>query len=95
MGASFWFPSSGLGTRITAQAVRCQDSGNWKTIALHLDEGAGVVTNRADVHFVATEFGVADLHGRSIRERAKALIEIAHPKFRDQLTAEAQKVNFL
>jgi acetyl-CoA hydrolase len=64
-------------------------------IALHLDEGAGVVTNRADVHFVATEFGVADLHGRSIRERAKALIEIAHPKFRDQLTAEAKKVNFL
>ena len=64
-------------------------------ITLHLDEGAGVVTNRADVHFVATEFGVAELHGRSIRERAKALIEIAHPKFRDQLTAEAQKVNFL
>ena len=64
-------------------------------IVLHLDEGAGVVTNRADVHFVVTEFGVAYLHGRSIRERAKALIEIAHPKFRDQLTADAKKVNFL
>ena len=64
-------------------------------IALHLDEGAGVVTNRADVHFVATEFGVAYLHGRSIRERARALIEIAHPRFRDQLTAEAKKVKYL
>ncbi len=64
-------------------------------IVLHLDEGAGVVTSRADVHFVATEFGVAYLHGRSIRERAKALIEIAHPKFRDQLTEEAKKVKFL
>jgi acetyl-CoA hydrolase len=64
-------------------------------IVLHLDEGAGVVTSRADVHFVATEFGIANLYGRSIRERAKALIEIAHPKFRDQLTADAKKVNFL
>ncbi len=64
-------------------------------IVLHLDEGAGVVTSRADVHFVATEFGVAYLHGRSIRERAKALIDIAHPKFRDELTAQAKKVNFM
>lgn len=64
-------------------------------IVLHLDEGAGVVTSRADVHFVATEYGIADLYGRSIRERAKALISIAHPKFRDQLTADAKKVNFL
>jgi acetyl-CoA hydrolase len=64
-------------------------------IVLHLDEGAGVVTSRGDIHFVATEFGVAYLHGRSIRERAKALIEIAHPKFRDQLTEGAKKVNFL
>jgi acetyl-CoA hydrolase len=64
-------------------------------IVLHLDEGAGVVTSRADVHFVATEYGIADLHGRSIRERAKALIDIAHPKFRDQLTADAKKVNYL
>lgn len=64
-------------------------------IALHLDEGAGVVTSRGDVHFVVTEYGVANLHGRSIRERAKALIDIAHPKFRDELTAQARKVKFL
>ncbi|MBI9070013.1 MAG: acetyl-CoA hydrolase/transferase family protein [Melioribacteraceae bacterium] len=51
-----------------------------------LKPGAGVVTSRADVHYVVTEFGVAYLFGKSIRERAKALINIAHPKFRDELT---------
>ncbi|HEY6572757.1 MAG TPA: acetyl-CoA hydrolase/transferase C-terminal domain-containing protein, partial [Candidatus Eisenbacteria bacterium] len=60
-------------------------------IVPYLDEGAGVVTSRADVHFVATEFGVADLHGRSLRERARALIGIAHPKFREELEASAKK----
>ncbi|MEK7347597.1 MAG: acetyl-CoA hydrolase/transferase C-terminal domain-containing protein [Candidatus Eisenbacteria bacterium] len=60
-------------------------------IVPYLDEGAGVVTSRADVHFVATEYGVADLHGRSMRERARALIGIAHPKFREELEAGARK----
>jgi acyl-CoA hydrolase/GNAT superfamily N-acetyltransferase len=53
------------------------------------EEGAGIVTSRGDVHYVVTEYGVADLWGRSIRERALALIEIAHPKFRAELTAAA------
>jgi acetyl-CoA hydrolase len=47
-----------------------------------LTQGAGVTTSRNDVHYVATEFGVADLFGRTIRERIKALIDIAHPAFR-------------
>ena len=64
-------------------------------IAPHLDQGAGVVTTRADVHFVVTEYGVADLFGRSIRERAKALINIAHPKFRDWLAQEAKKLRII
>ena len=55
-----------------------------------LKEGAGVVTSRGDVQYVVTEFGAAYLHGRSIRERALALIEIAHPKFRPWLMAEAK-----
>ena len=59
-------------------------------ISAHLDEGAGVVTSRADVHYVVTEFGVADLHGRTLRERARALIAIAHPKFREELEAAAR-----
>ena len=46
-----------------------------------LDPGAGVVTSRGLVRYVVTEYGVAYLHGKSIRERAKALIEIAHPEF--------------
>ncbi|MEE9432313.1 MAG: acetyl-CoA hydrolase/transferase C-terminal domain-containing protein [Melioribacteraceae bacterium] len=57
-----------------------------------LKEGAGVVTSRGDVHYVVTEFGVANLFGKTIQERAKALISIAHPKFRDELTKFAQEV---
>jgi acetyl-CoA hydrolase len=54
-----------------------------------LTEGSGVVTTRADVHYVVTEYGVANLHGRSLRERAAALIECAHPDFRERLRAAA------
>ncbi len=54
-------------------------------IVPHLSEAAGVVTSRGDVHYVVTEYGVALLHGKSIRERAIALINIAHPAFRDKL----------
>jgi acyl-CoA hydrolase len=50
-----------------------------------LKNGAGVVTSRGDVHYVVTEYGVAYLFGKSITERAEALIKIAHPKFRDEL----------
>ena len=50
-----------------------------------LREGAGVVTTRGDVHYVITEYGVAYLHGKNLRERAQALIGIAHPKFRADL----------
>lgn len=60
-----------------------------------LKPGAGVVTNRADVHYVVTEYGVVQLHGKSIRERANALIGIAHPKFRDELTQFARLNNYI
>ena len=55
-----------------------------------LEEGAGVVTSRGDVHYVVTEYGVADLHGKTMRERAMALVAIAHPEFRAGLLAEAK-----
>jgi acyl-CoA hydrolase/GNAT superfamily N-acetyltransferase len=55
-----------------------------------LTPGAGVVTSRGDVHYVVTEFGTADLHGKTIRERAMALIHIAHPDHREQLMEEAR-----
>jgi 4-hydroxybutyrate CoA-transferase len=59
-------------------------------IVAELRPGAGVVTTRADVHYVVTEYGVAELFGRSLRERAKALIEIAHPEDREALRRVAQ-----
>jgi acyl-CoA hydrolase/GNAT superfamily N-acetyltransferase len=64
--------------------------GTMSRIVPTLKEGAGVVTSRGDVHYIVTEFGAAYLHGKTIRERAVALIEIAHPKFRPWLMAEAK-----
>jgi len=60
-----------------------------------LKPGAGVVTTRNHVHFVATEYGVAHLYGKTIRQRARALIEIAHPDFREQLEREAWELKYL
>lgn len=69
--------------------------GQLSRITTVLDEGAGVVTSRADVHDVVTEFGVVDLFGKTLRERAKALIGIAHPKFREELEAGARRRRLL
>jgi acyl-CoA hydrolase/ribosomal protein S18 acetylase RimI-like enzyme len=60
-----------------------------------LKEGAGVTLIRGDVHYVVTEYGIAYLHGKNIRERAMELISIAHPKFRPWLIEEAKKLNFI
>ncbi|HTC78007.1 MAG: 4-hydroxybutyrate CoA-transferase [Acidobacteria bacterium] len=60
-------------------------NGTISRITPMLEPGAGVVTSRGLIRYVVTEYGVAYLHGKSIRERAKALIDIAHPKFREQL----------
>ncbi|MCS7074378.1 MAG: 4-hydroxybutyrate CoA-transferase [Bacteroidia bacterium] len=54
-----------------------------------LKQGAGVVTTRAHVHYVVTEYGIANLFGKNLRQRAKALIEIAHPDHREELTKQA------
>ncbi len=64
-------------------------------IVISLKPGAGVVTTRADVHYVITEYGIANLHGKNIRERVQALINIAHPKFRDELTQQAREHRLL
>ena len=60
-------------------------NGTVSRIVAQLTPGAGVVTSRADVHYVVTEFGVASLHGKNMRQRADALIAIAHPQFQDEL----------
>jgi acyl-CoA hydrolase/GNAT superfamily N-acetyltransferase len=60
-----------------------------------LKTGAGVVTTRADAHYIVTEYGVAFLHGKTIRERTLALIHIAHPKFRDELPRRAREAKLV
>jgi len=69
--------------------------GSVSRITAQLKPGAGVVTSRGDVHYVVTEWGVAYLHGRTIQERALALISIAHPKFRPELIREAKRFKYI
>jgi len=69
--------------------------GSSSRIVSSIKEGAGVVTTRAHVRTVVTEWGVAELFGRSLCERAKALIAIAHPDFRDGLAAEARALHLI
>ncbi len=70
-------------------------SGSVSRIQCVFEEGTGVVTSRGDVHMVITEYGVAELWGRSIRERAESLIKVAHPKFREELRATAHARRYL
>jgi acyl-CoA hydrolase len=65
--------------------------GTVSRIQATFEEGTGVVTSRGDIHYVVTEYGIADLWGRSIRQRVEALIGIAHPDFRAGLLAAARK----
>ena len=64
-------------------------------IVTMLKRGAGVVTTRNHVRYIVTEYGVADLYGKSIRRRAEALINIAHPNFREDMRREATELNYL
>jgi len=65
-------------------------NGTVSRIQTCFEEGTGVVTSRGDIHYVVTEFGVADLWGKNIRQRTEALIAIAHPDFRADLLAAAK-----
>ena len=67
-------------------------NGTISRIAPFLKQAAGVTTTRADVHYIITEYGIANLYGRSIRERIKSLIGIAHPNFREDLEKYAREV---
>lgn len=64
-------------------------------IVSHISEGAGVATTRGDVNFVVTEYGIAELQGKSIYQRVMELAQIAHPKFREQLIDEAKKHHYI
>ena len=70
-------------------------NGEVSRIVPFLKEGSGVTLTRGDARYVVTEYGTAYLHGKNIRERAIALISIAHPKFRERLLEEAKKYNLV
>jgi len=82
------------GKPIIALPSTTKDGKNSK-IVTQLKPGAGVITNRADVHYVVTEYGSAQLFGKSIRQRVKELINIAHPQFRDELQKYARDNKYI
>jgi 4-hydroxybutyrate CoA-transferase len=106
IGYSFY---SGIGGQVDFVRGSARSKGGKPIIALrstalndsvsrivpHLKEGAGVVTSRGDVHYVVTEFGVAYLHGKTVRARCQSLISIAHPKFQADLERNARARNLL
>ena len=69
--------------------------GKKSRIVATLDPGAGVVITRSDVHYIVTEYGIAFLHGRSIRNRVLQMIGIAHPKFRQELLEKAKNMHYI
>ena len=68
--------------------------GTLSRIVVELAPGAGVVTTRGHVHWVVTEYGAVNLHGKSIKERGEALISIAHPDFRADLRRQLSKIRY-
>lgn len=66
-------------------------SGESKIVSM-LKPGAGIVTTRAHAHYIVTEYGIADLFGKNIKQRCKALVDIAHPDHREQLEKDAKKL---
>ena len=102
-------PYSGFGGQIDFIRGAARSKGGVPSIALPstacggevsrivptLEPGAGVVTSRADVHYVVTEHGIASLHGRTLRERAEALIAIADPRFQQELEDFAVRAHYL
>jgi len=80
----------------TILAMPCTaQGGSLSRIVPFLKEGAGVTLHRGDVHYVVTEYGIAYLQGKNVRERAMELISIAHPRFRPWLIEEAKKLNLI
>ncbi|HEY3837345.1 MAG TPA: acetyl-CoA hydrolase/transferase C-terminal domain-containing protein [Bryobacteraceae bacterium] len=102
-------PYSGVGGQVDFMRGAARAKGGKPVIALPstarngtvsrivptLTPGAGVVTSRADVHYIVTEFGVAYLHGKTVRQRAEALIAIAHPNFQEELERSAFEAHHL
>ncbi|MBI4423608.1 MAG: GNAT family N-acetyltransferase [Elusimicrobia bacterium] len=87
--------SASKGGRSIVALPATAKGGKVSRIVATLSEGTGVVTTRADIDFVVTEYGIASLKGKTIRERTLALIQIAHPDFRESLAAAAKSWGYL
>ena len=106
MGHLFY---SGIGDQVDFLRGSAMSKGGFSIIAMpstarkesvsrivpQLSEGAGVATTRADVNFIVTEYGIAELQGKSIYQRVMELTQIAHPKFRDRLIQAAKKRHYI
>lgn len=104
-----YFFYSGIGDQVDFLRGSAMSKGGFSIIALpstarngklsrivsHLSEGAGVATTRGDVNYVVTEYGIAELKGKSIYQRVMELAQIAHPKFREELIDEAKKHHYI
>lgn len=82
------------GKAIIAMPSRAKN-GTVSRITAILAPGSGVVTSRADVHYVVTEYGIAQLYGRTLKERMRALVDIAHPDFQGELKQDLKKISWL
>jgi len=85
--------ANGGKTILTLQSTA--ENGRVSRIVPFITEGGGVTLNRGDIHYVITEYGIAYLHGKNIRERAMQLISITHPKFRLELIRKAKNYNLI
>lgn len=85
----------GLPVIVLPSSYQMRDGTRCSRIAVQLKPGAGVITTRNHVHYVATEYGIVDLYGKSIAQRVKSLISIAHPNFRDELTYSARELRWI
>jgi len=104
-----YFFYSGIGDQVDFLRGSAMSKGGFSIIALpstaqngkvsrivsHLSEGAGVATTRGDVNFIITEYGIAELQGKSIYQRVMELAQIAHPKFREELIEVAKKHHYI
>ena len=79
------------GGRSIIAMLSTASGGKVSRIVPFIDQGAAVTTSRNDVHYVITEYGIALLKGKTLKDRAKELIKIAHPKFRDELKQEYER----
>jgi RimJ/RimL family protein N-acetyltransferase len=106
LGTAFWSGIGGQADFMRGAAIApfgkaiyvlqsTAEDGTISRIVPSLAEGAGATITRGDAHYVITEYGIAYLHGKNVRERAMALIGIAHPKFRPSLIEEAKKRNLI